>query len=559
MAETFDAGHRETQKNLPGPLESGWYPGTWALPATTISVASLLVLLAVFGFLQIGGISRALFQLPVPSSWVALAAAAVAWGITWVCRKRPGGSLPRWWALVLSAAATGVAVAAFLREDLAQHPQIHGSALACLVASITLLPRLLKLHPAHSLVQHIAPLALVVALFIALPASIVFGRHAVEDRKQRLADTIAELTREAGEVRTVSAFEWSTSPERRQEALQQMRRLQDLPLEQWVPDRHLWQGAVLLGRDRELAAAYRKLLGAVVEGIDPGRAPKLWQAQFVWNREGRQWERDPVFPGLSAAVAGYHWRQGRMLQLLAPPAGDGEALRALTADYQDKKREAEERLAVLSETWAEDWVPPLFAAGELGTAPDVSPMEELLERPLLADGSIRPASLEKLLDLTLWEAFKVADAAPGCGPRNYAEDNVDYFRIDCFAYAPRLDPEPAADLRVELRVVYKADEEYGSLSPRDLPIEVFYLFPVPPGEQAAPYREDVMAALRSAVGNRHPGTMLDLIDRSGSPAKGFSFETQAGRRLRIVSHAIDDLSGGVAGIQVRAYYLDRTF
>jgi hypothetical protein len=558
MAETFDAGHRETQKNLPGPLESGWYPGTWALPATTISVASLLVLLVVFGLLQIGGVSRALFQLPVASSWVALAAAAVAWGITWLCRKRPGGSLPRLWALGLSALATGVTAAAFLRDDLAQHPQVHGLALACLVASATLLPRLLKLHPAHSLVQHIAPLALLAALFVAVPASIVFGRHAVEDRMQRLDDTIAELTREAAEVRAVSAFEWSTNLEKRQETLQQMRRLQELPLEQWVPDRHLWRGAVLLGKDRELATAYRTLLDALVGGIDPGRTPKLWQTQFVWNREGRQWERDPVFPGLSAAVAGYHWRQGRMLQLLAPPPGEGEALRMLAVDYEDKKREAEERLAVLSETWAEDWVPPLFAAGEIGTAPAVSPMAELLERPLLADGSIRPASLEKLLDLTLWDAFKVADAAQGCGPRNYAEDDFDFFRIDCFAYAPRLDPEPGADLRVELRVVFKADEEYGSLSPRDLPIEAFFLFPVPPGEQAAPYREDVMAALQSAVGNRHPGATLDAIDRSG-PAKGFSFETQAGRRLRVVSHAIADLSGGVAGIQVRAYYLDRTY
>lgn len=560
MAAAFDAGHRETERNLPRLLQADWYPGTWALPATTISAASFLVLVVVFGFLQVGETSRTLFRLPWPSGWTSLAAAAIAWTVAGRCHDRPGRHWPRWWSLFLALASSGVAAMAFLRNDLGKHPQAHALALALLVATLTLLPRLFKLHPAHWLVQHIAPVALGAALFLAVPASLAFGRHAVEDRKQHVTDTLAELTREAAQVREISAFDWSTTSERRQEALRQMGRLTNLPLEQWVPDRYLWQGALLLGEDEKLAQAYRELLDAVVEGIDPNRAPKLWQTQYVWNYDSKVWERDPVFPDLAVGIAAYHWHSGRLLQLLSPPTGEGERLRGLADYYAQKKTEADERLAAFTATWAGEWVPPLVSApwGESGQTPAPVPMVDLLRKPFLPDGSLRPASLQKLLDLSLEEARQIVDSIPSCGSREYQEEDHAYFRIDCFDYAARLDPSPTVDLRVEMRVVYLAEEPLEPLARADLPAEVFFLFPVPAGTEAAAYREDVVAALEAAVRQEHPEATLDLIDRSG-PAKGFSFETRAARRIRMVSHQIDDLSGGVPGIQVRAYYLDRSF
>jgi hypothetical protein len=558
MPQTFDAGHAETVRNLPRPLQSGGYPGTWALPATTLSATSLVVLLLVVLFLQVGETSRALFRLPVSSGWPALAAAAMAWGIALCCLNRPGRPFPRWWVLSLAVLSTGIALVGFLAGDLGKSPLLHALAMATFMSSLTLLPRLLKLQPDRRLVQHIAPLGLVIVLFIALPAAFVFGRNAVEERKQSIANTIAEFSREAEEVRTVSSFDLATGPERRQETVDEMERFRALPLEQWVPDRYLWQGAAILREDERLAASYRALLDAVVAGIDPARTPKLWQPQFVWNRDAQKWERDPVFADLSAAVAGYHWRSGQFLRALEPPPGDSPVLRSLDAYYEARKKKVDARLKTFSETWDEDWAPPLVEAREAGSSAAISPLGDLLRRSLLKDGSLRPVSLEKLLELKLGEARNVAESAQGCGERSYDEDDFEYVRVDCYAYAARLDPEkPGADLRVELRVVYKS-EELEKLSKGDLPTEVYFLFPVPSGSQASQYREDVMAALAAAVREEHGGATLTMIDRSGSPGKGFSFETVKGRRLRVVSYQIEDLSGGIPGIQVRAYDRGRT-
>jgi hypothetical protein len=550
MAQTFDAGHEETEKDLPGPLQSGWYPGIWALPAMTLSAASLVVLLAVVGFLLIGETSRSLFRLPVASGWPALAAAVMAWAVALVCRNRPGRHLPRYWALTLAVGTTILALVGFLGGDLGRSPLVHAFALASLAASVTMLPRLLPLQPDRWLVQHIAPLTLLFVLFLALPGSFSIGRRAVADQKRRVGETIAELSREAGEVREVSAFPWSASPERREDALRQIRRLQALPLEQWVPDRYLWQGAATLGEEQQLVAAYRELLDAVVAGIDPAHTPKLWQSQFTGSSEG--WSRDPLFPDLSAAVAGYHLRTGQILQRLAPPSTGSAASRELATYYDQTRQEVDKRLEVLAKTWNEDWVPPLIAGRGPNSGPALSPLSELLRRPLFPDESLRPASLETLLGLRLWQAQRITDPKRGCGERPYREGDFQYFRIDCYAYAARLSPEPpGADLRIEMRIVYKS-EVLGSLDRGDLPTELYFLFPVPTGADPAKYREDVMNALEAAVRAEYQGTGLTLEDRTSSA--GFTFQT--GPRAPLVkvtpTRKIKDLSGGISGIEVYA-------
>jgi hypothetical protein len=558
MTQSSDVGHEETEKDLPGPLQSGWYPGIWALPATTLSAASLAVLVLVFGFLQSGPTSRALFRLPFASGWPALAAAAMAWAVALTCRNRPGRHLPRFWAVGLAAGTTILTLVCFLERDIAKSPLVHSFALASLASSLTLLPRLLKLQPDRRLVQHITPLVLALVLFLALPASCTFGRHAVEVQKRRVADTITELSREAEEIREVSAFPWSTSPERREDALRQMKRLQALPLEQWVPDRYLWQGAATLGEEQQLAVAYRDLLDAVVAGMEPGHTPKLWHPQFVWDHDSQRWTRDPEFPDLSAAVAGYHARTGQLLQRLAPPAGDSVALRDLATYYDQRQQEVGGRLEALAKTWNEDWVPPLIAHPKTGAGPALSPLTELLGRPLPSDDSLRPASLGRLLDAKLWQARRMADPIRGCGERPYREDDFQYFRIDCYAYAARPDPEhPGTVLRVEMRVVYKS-ESGRQLGKSDLPGEIYFIFPVPAGTDPTQYRDDVMRAFATAVRAEHRDTQLTMIDRSGLPTKGFNFETGYRHRvLRVTSHRIEDLSGGVPGIGVRATYRDR--
>lgn len=554
MPPTFDAGHEETERDLPGPLQAGWYPGVWALPATTLSAASLAVLLLVIGFLQAGETSRSLFRLPFASGWPALAAAVLAWGVALRCRNRPGRHLPRYWALFLAVGTSALALVGFLGRDLARSPLVHACALASLAASLTLLPRLLSLQPDRRLVQHIAPLALAFALLVALPVSCFVGRRAVEDQKQHVGETIAELSREAGEMRAVSAFPWSNGAERREDALRQIQRLRTLPLEQWLPDRYLWQGAAHLGEDGQLAASYRELLDAVAAGMDPAHAPKLWQPQFLWDHDTQRWTRDTAFPDLSAAVAGYHVRTGQMFQRLAPPSGDSPALRDLATYYDQKKQEVDGRLAALAKTWNEDWIPPLVAAAGPEAKSPPSPLAELLRRPLLPDSELRPASLAQLLDLPLARAEGLADPARGCGKMLYQEegkagDLKDFLRIDCYAYMAHPDANhPSADLRIEMRIVYRL-ETGGFLSRKLMPGEIYFLLPLPAGLELDKYKGDVMQAFENAVKAEYPGVEIRRIDRGG-PIKGFSFETGYRRRLRVTP----DLLRSLPGLGVRATY-----
>jgi len=558
MAHTFDGGHIERVKDLPGPLQSGWNPGTWALPGTTLSWASLAVLVVVFGFPQLFETSRSLFRLPIPAAALDMMAAAVAWTVTIRCRNRPGRHFPRYWSLLLSALATIAGVAGFLIRDVGGSPWFHALSLALLTSSLTLTPRFFKLHPDRWLVQHVATLGLAVVLFVGLPLSYVFGHQAVEDHKRRVTETIAELSREAEEIRKISAHDWPQGSQG-QEAIQEMRRLEDLPLEQWAPDAYLLKGAAVLGQEDALVRAYQNLLDNVVAAIDPDQAPKLWQPQY---RAGSHWEKDPAFPDLSAAVASYHYRNGQFLRELAPPAGDSETLRGLASYYQKKRQEADEHLAVFSRSWGGEWVPPLITS----SAPAVSPLPDLLRKPI-ADNGMRPGSLGRLLALNLDRAQYVA-WAPGCGRRErYWEKSktsegsqpgseIEYFRIDCYAYSARLDPEhPGADLRAELRLVYSS-EPAKPLSFKVLPAELYLVFPVPAGTTLDPYREEVMQAFLSAVREEHPDSSIRLSDRSGSPAKGFFFENR-GRRLQ-VSSSVENLGSGVQGIQVRALYNGRS-
>lgn len=559
MAKTFDAGHEETERNLPRPLQSGWYPGIWALPATTLSLASSVVLTVVFAFLLAGATSRALFRLPMAPAW-ALTSAALAWSVALGCRTRPGRHIPRVWAILLAAGTTALSLVCLLARGLALSPSVHALILASLAAAVTLLPRLLYLQPDHWLVQHIAPLALAFVLFVTLPVSFYIGQRMVAKQKRHVEATIAELSRQAGDIREISAFDWSRLAEQREEALRQIQRLQALPLERWLPDRYLWQGAARLGEDGQLGEAYRDLLDAVIKGMDPAHTPKLTHPQFNGTDQG--WSRDPQFVDLSAAVAGYHLRIGQLFQSLDPPAGESAAMHELATYYGQKEREVETILTGLSKTWNEDWVPPLAASRESQPRWALSPLPELLRRPLPPDGALGPASLERLLALSLGRARRMADPSRGCAGRPYREGDSQFFRIDCYAYASDLAASPPRpSLRAEMRIVYKS-QELRPLGENDLPAEVYFLFPVPPDTDPAQYREDVMRSLESAA--REDGEGSQVVQDGRSSSTGFTLATEARRRSVVVtSHPISDMSGEetesdgrVPGIGVRAWYRD---
>src|SRR5579864_4262639 len=101
--------HRETQTDLPDPVESGGLSQIWsfALPAVTLSVASAAAFVIALLILQRDREMRALFVLPrLAAAAIAAAAAALSWAVVLGGRHRPGSTVPRTWALALASGSS---------------------------------------------------------------------------------------------------------------------------------------------------------------------------------------------------------------------------------------------------------------------------------------------------------------------------------------------------------------------------------------------------------------------------------------------------------------------
>lgn len=213
------SGHRETQRNIPDPLQrGGWISliGTLAPPAVTLSTASLLVCAIVFGFLQRNPELRAIFSLQAMfgettgegQGWqrlavlgAGLATACLAWLIVLRCQRRPGPIAPRLWALFLAGLTSAWAVLQCLSPWPNNAPWLDAATVASFAATLTLLPRLLRFHPDSAWLQRIAPLSLLLVLLAVLPAMDYLGGDMVQVRKRGLGGVISGLQEQADTLR----------------------------------------------------------------------------------------------------------------------------------------------------------------------------------------------------------------------------------------------------------------------------------------------------------------------------------------------------------------------
>jgi hypothetical protein len=157
LEAVFEPGHRERQTDLPFLLKPSGFWRFWgwsSLPSTALSIASAAMLGLAF-LLLLDGVS--FFTLPPPlSRSLAVLSAALAWLIAFTCRRRPGGSWPRIWALSLSALTS---INTLLSFAFTTSLWYHALVAAGFAAVLTLIPRLFKLRPDSGLLPYIPMLA----------------------------------------------------------------------------------------------------------------------------------------------------------------------------------------------------------------------------------------------------------------------------------------------------------------------------------------------------------------------------------------------------------------
>ena len=310
----YDAGHTESQTGWPDPLQSdgGWKIGTLALPVTMLSACSATVLAVVYALLELVGNDQELFVLPTPGTFIVGAvAAALAWLIVHRCRVRPGRLWPRLWALGLACLATVVAVMGLVLPGSAR---LLTLAVAGLGAAIALLPRLVKLPPDNAMVQHIAPLGMLIALLI-VPSACAVRRTIAEQTKKRVEHRIGQLRDLAAQIRVAIDFDWKTIEDNPEIATSKVESLKALNVPKSRDDVELWRSAAILGKDAELFQAMEDAADATIAGFAVDRVPRvssLREPAIHWNPDRRQWEPNPHFPALSAITGSYHSELGRL-------------------------------------------------------------------------------------------------------------------------------------------------------------------------------------------------------------------------------------------------------
>ncbi len=550
----FDASHQQTQTEFPDPLAGTglWHMGTWALPATTLSIASAGVFILVLGFLLHEPQRRALFELPFAPGAVAVATALAAWGVTLGCRHRPGRQWPRYWSLLLAGATTATALGCLLGPQRLTTSLLHALVVAGMAAVLTLLPRLARARPNSKLVQRVAPLAVLVVLLAILPSACYVGQTVIDERHCYVDQHVLQLQRWAATVREVTGYDWSVMTEDPEEAAATVGRLGDLSFAGALADPRLWHTASVLDRDQDLARASRDLMDVLVAGLAPQRTPKLSlldDPAVRWDIAEKRWIPSFRFPGLSTTTAQYHRHLGRLFHELELLPGGGSPAVELETYSNTKRAELQARMRQLAKIWTDGW-PVYLMPGHEDLVGTDRPLVELLQAPVIVDSAtpLAAADLRRLLKLSLAEAQDLVPRAPGCRTPEYAEEERQYWRLDCYAYGPASDA-PAAWLRIELRLVYES-QPGEPLRDTMLPTEVYFLFPYPPGVGPEPFHEEVMAALAAATRELSSGD-LNPVDRGGSELAGFRFG-EAEDEIRVSRPRDVDFRDGHKAVEVRA-------
>jgi hypothetical protein len=526
--KSFDAGHTETQTDLPDPLDGIglWGLGTLALPAPLLSFASAVAFAVVWAILQLEPAKRELFVLPFPWGFaVGAVAAGIAWGVVVRCRSRPGRPWPRIWALALAGANSGFALLAAVFHG---EPWPLTLVFAGLAAALTLAPRLLKFRPHSAMLQRIAPLTLALVLVLILPSACEVRDAVAHQTEHRVDRHIRQFRLWTTEVQQITGFDWRRMEDSPEAAAKVADRLKALRFAGELADAELWRSAATLGKEEELAVAARGLMDAVVAGLAPERVPRvsfLREPALRWDHQEKRWEEYSAFPRLSEITGTYHQELGRLFAELAleDAAAAGPKQVDLRQHHAAQRSVLQSHLNVMAGTWANNWaVFKVPGHGEL-IGREEAPLDEVLKAPFAngSAGTFAAADLWRLTELPLYRVRTLGQDAPGCLPQEYEEGEFEYFRLDCFSYAPRKEGA-AAELRIEMRIVYRS-ESLQSLQESSRPVEIYFHFLIPEGEGSDNFREKVMTDLARVARESSQGVVRST-DRGGSVAGGFRLQ-----------------------------------
>lgn len=373
----------------------------------------------------------ALFRLPFSPFWLAAPAALVAWWIVVRCRQRPGSVSPRIWNLLLATIATGAALGS--AGGPTDRPWLDVVALAAFFSTLALAARLGRFAPHRQPIQQVVVVVLGSVLLVGLPACHWIIDQAITGRRERLEKMPGELDRLRSQLEEIAEHPWTGMPRDLNVARKQVRRLQELEIDRWAPDRSDWRAVSLLQENSDpadahhrLRSSWQELSDAVARWLLASQAPLLEVPS--WHVEPSGWVRDAAFEASVDVTRTYHHALLEHHRRLDP--GCSEELRAsdqLCADYAVHHQRVETHLEDLAQGWATRWLAHELARRPQQIPPAWSSLADVLGGRLVPEDeqSLRPAEIWKLMDVRADAVDRMVGLGPGCWRREVLQDGRD--------------------------------------------------------------------------------------------------------------------------------------
>lgn len=565
--------HPETPGRPPALLQAvpRWCPSAWAPPAETLTWASVTVAAIASAYLFRDPLVRTLFRLPFDAFLLAAAATAIVAFVAWKGSTRPGAKYPRYWAALLSLFCLGVTIWGMADKisNPRGSPRVHALSAIGFMATVTLLPRVFRVHPYSRWVQHVAPVSLGVVVFVCLPGAYLAERKVVEHNKTEIVSKIQRLKEVSDTISSVAALfpHSSASPFPGED---QVRTLHDLTLVGWFPDQFEWRSARLLDvqekthLQEEMLRNASGLIQVLKIGLTSPDARRLSEPQLhAHDAKGTGWDEDRHFRDDSGVVAKYYFESARIFREL------GKVIEGSPAEkeYQASKRDLENSLQNLRRSTSELWIATLIDEREPS-------LLELLQSEIV--------SSHPLGDLRGWRMLAHQEASsllrqPGCaqdevefhsfsGPRvipdtlangvcRTKQTTTSFKRIECYAYRFNIKHD-----RVEMLAELHLHYDYTTILEEDCPAPgqyqkntsthtssdhpVLLYFDIPPGR--GQYQDDLMVALADWAREHYQVRVENLM--GGTPTRGFQIHS-AGIMLRATPKQIR--RGKVSTVEIR--------
>lgn len=533
-------------EKIPTPFETKVNIPLATLPANAITVASIIVFIVIITItiVQLATNNLALqieFEQETPYlilQILSIITACLILLITFTCRDRPGSFIPRIWLVFLTLISIAIASILVFSIDITGIPilkylNINSSLLyafiiATFVATLTLAPRLGKISPHNKLLQFLGIIVLLISLLLGSIGTVVFNQYANHhannsgsiapintNLKQALDQFIAECNTVIEKIEMVVNYPWDDFTTNISGAKTILETAQTFDLQMPKTNIDIWQEnghPEIISKQALAKEKVDTIYTNLLQAIQINRLPKLSdleQPSSYWDDDARQWIENPNFKEYSRIVGQYYILIDNLFHQLTSEDS------VINEIYQQKSANFESSIRETLNIWADNWMPYQLHNASLRFNGNQMALKEIFETKLTNDLSI--VNIRSLLELTL-ETAKNTDIK-SCFRREYTKGSYEYFRLDCYAYAPTPD-ETGAQLRIEMRIVYQGRKFYAHAKP----VEIYFLFPLGNHvENYNSYKSYIMNSLFEALSPFwvNQGGNYSYLGSNGTPSKGF--------------------------------------